>query len=126
MYINSKYMDDITLKQQEEAVATMESCCAQYGVVRKIVTAATLYHGVLIVSVRHFDRTAHTQLLRLFGEKDEREHNSEYEQVQGFVDQYGVFVDRKTAMGIVLESGQPFNIKRNGGDIRELFSEGIH
>lgn len=46
--------------------------------------------------------------------------------MQGFVDQYGVFVDRRTAMGIVLESGQPFNIQRNGGDIRELFSEGIH
>jgi len=44
---------------------------------------------------------------------------------QGFIDQFGDFLDRKEAMEIVKKNGQPFNIERNGGDIN-LFSEGLY
>ena len=126
MYINSKYMDAITLKQQEEAVETMESCCSQYGVVRKIVTAATLYHGVLLVGVRHFDPLMQCTIKRFGLAGAFNLDDKQYEHAQGFVDQYGVFCDRVESMQIVKDSGQPFDIKRNGGSDDELYSEGIH
>ena len=119
MYRTSKYMDELTLEQQEQAVATMTNCVAQYNVVRKIVCAATLYSGVLLTGVRHFDPIMRTMIKRL--DLD----GGQYEQAQGFVDQYGVFCDRVEAMNIVLASNQPFDPVRNGGSGIELYSEGI-
>ena len=45
---------------------------------------------------------------------------------QGFIDQHNVFYTREEAMKIVLSNDQPFNLKRNGGDITKLYSEGLY
>ena len=43
---------------------------------------------------------------------------------QGFVDQYGVFLNRKQALGVAEEAEQI--IRRCGGDDTELFSENLY
>lgn len=123
MYRNGKYMDALTLEQQTRAFNTMKSCTETYAVKRKIVCAANLYHGVLLLGVRHFDHLMNYTIKRL----DEKVLESQdFEHEQGFVDQYGVFCDRTEAMQIVKDCGQPFNLQRNGGDDSELFSEGVY
>lgn len=46
---------------------------------------------------------------------------------QGFIDQWGQFMDRKEALKVVMSSGQPFDVERNGcgNPPNELYSEGI-
>lgn len=124
MYRNERYMDEVTLAQQQKAFKTMTDCTTSYPVKRKIVCSANLYHGVLLVGVRHFDPIMQCTIKR-FG-LEFKIDGHKYEHEQGFVDQYGVFCDRVEAMQIVKDSGQPFDIKRNGGSDAELFSEGIH
>jgi hypothetical protein len=53
-------------------------------------------------------------------------HEEEDPWEQGFIDQFGRFYNRKEAMKAVLENGQPFSLKRNGGSGEELFSEGLY
>lgn len=97
---------------------------------RKIVCAALFYsgtifvgnkhvQGLVITGPRHYDSTMVTQI-RLMGLPRSPAP------VQGFVDQFGCFVDRKEAMEIVKASGQPFDVKRNGVPADELFSEGLY
>jgi hypothetical protein len=45
---------------------------------------------------------------------------------QGFIDQWGQFYTRREAMRVVKESGQPFNLERNGSQDEKLFSEGLY
>ena len=72
---------------------------------------------IIIAGARHFDSIMIAQI-KAIGLKGIPE--------QGFIDQFGTFVDRKEAMEIVKKSGQPFDIKRNGVPIDELFSEGLY
>lgn len=46
---------------------------------------------------------------------------------QGFIDQWGQFMDRKEALKVAMSSGQPFDVERNGcgNPPDELYSEGI-
>ena len=45
---------------------------------------------------------------------------------QGFIDQFGTFLTREEAMILVKKSGQPFDIDRNGGSMKTLYSEGLY
>ena len=125
MYRNEKYMDAMTLDQQLRAFKTMTECTSSYQVKRKIVCAANLYKGVLLLGVRHFDPIMHYDIMRL-GLAGAFTAYKQYEHAQGFIDQYGVFCDRVEAMQIIKDSGQPFDIQRTGGSDTELYSEGIH
>ena len=92
--------------------------------VTKIVCAASIieHNGkeILLVGARHFDSQMRNQIENL-GLK-----NGDYKRKeQGFIDQFGYFHNRKEALKIVLENGQPFDPKRNGSN-EELFSEGIY
>ena len=101
-----------------------------------IVCAANRFGEVIICGARHWDVRMRQQAEMMGGSKFLRTLGTEEQgfigiraladlfEEQGFIDQYGDYYDRITAMKIVKESGQPFNIKRNGGDIA-LFSEGI-
>ena len=92
---------------------------------RKIVAAAQRFHGYILVGVRHFDPLMNATL-DLSTEINELYHKSlrDSSLEAGFVDQWGVFVDRKEALAIVLASGQPFYPNRNGCT-DELYSEGV-
>lgn len=90
----------------------------------RIVCAATIVivneKEILLVGARHFDSQMRNQMANLgirAGEWSKGE--------SGFIDQFGYFHDRKEALKIVLENGQPFDPERNGSD-DELFSEGLY
>lgn len=95
---------------------------------RKVVAAANLVtheslpNGSLIVAgARHYDSVMRPlydvlELKRpLIGPADT---------TQGFIDQWGVWMDRKVALAVVKYSGQPFDAKRNGST-DQLYSEGV-
>lgn len=95
---------------------------------RKVVCAAnriTFKDGrvVTLVGIRHWDPLMREQA-DWIGLKESGRSVIEKEE-QGFLDQWRVFMDREEAMQVVLASGQPFDIGRNGGSGQELYSEGV-
>lgn len=86
---------------------------------RIIVTAANkLEDGLIIVGVRHWCPLMHSMADRLNLTVKETARAE-----QGFVDQYGQFLDRVTAKRIAIKNEQPL-IGEDWGD--ELFSENLH
>lgn len=86
---------------------------------RRVVVASACRKGdVVICGVRHFDSVMTSQMRAMQGIKWA-------DAEQGFVDSRGMFLNRKEAMDLVKESGQPFDIERNSGN-EYLFSEGIY
>jgi len=86
-----------------------------------IVCAANVLNGnIMVCGARHWDRVMLNQAELIGGEG-----RWWTEEEQGFINQYGEFRTRKQAMEIIKETGQLFNIDRNGGDCR-LFSEGLY
>lgn len=77
----------------------------------------------LLVGVRHWDPIMREQA-DWIGLKESGRSVIEKEE-QGFLDQWRVFMDREEAMQVVLASGQPFDLERNGGSGQELYSEGV-
>lgn len=94
---------------------------------RKIVCAACLLkfgdERIILAGARHFDSVMMSQL-NMFDEGF-LNHIRVSDWEQGFIDQYGVFMDRKEAMKVAMASGQPLDLERNGDD-EELYSEGLH
>jgi len=91
------------------------------GVKRIVVCAANKYGDLIVCSARHYDRRMHNTMKYLDSHRIPAD-----QEVQGFIDQFGTFMDREEAMQIVLGNNQKFNKVRNGGDTKELFSEGLY
>ena len=91
-----------------------------FPVIRRIVCAACKSKEVTLVSARHWDRVMNIQHSNLY----RKIPSSEFE--QGFIDQFGKFHNREEAMLIALAGGQDIDFKRNGGDSRILYSEGLY
>lgn len=87
---------------------------------RSVVCAANKYGDLVFVGVRHFCPVMQFNM---------RGHDipalrKERGEVQGFIDQHGVFMDRKEAAIVAKESGQ---LARYGDNIPEiLFSEDLY
>jgi hypothetical protein len=81
-----------------------------------MVCAACENQGAIITGARHWDKVMHANpLIEIEGEWE-----------QGFIDQWGRFYNRTDAMKAVMKNRQPFNLRRNGGSITELYSEGLY
>jgi len=89
--------------------------------VRTVVCAANRYRDIIVCGARHHDKIMNAQI-RAIG-KDRCKPVKGY---QGFIDQFGVFMSREEALRVVIESGQPFDRVRNGGNGRVLYSEGLY
>lgn len=92
---------------------------------RFVVCAACKYGDVIICGARHYDRVMHSQL-RAFDEESEVRMMNRGEVVQGFIDQYGVFMDRVEALEVATAAGQ-INVRRKKtapDDV--LFSEDLY
>jgi len=93
------------------------------GIPRKVVCAANRYGDIIITGIRHHCPIMR-QNMRAFGSIQELRLRGKEE--QGFVDQWGNFMDRKQAMNIIKKFDQPnFNSDRNGCSTY-LFSEGLY
>jgi len=88
---------------------------------RKVIAAACKQGDIVIVGARHFDKWMHTQL-----EFAGTSVFNPSKWTQGFIDNRGNFLTREEAMILVKESGQEFDIERNGGQNTKLYSEGIY
>lgn len=92
-------------------------------VVRRVVCAACRSGELIIAGARHFDSVMHRQIAAIAPEKKPKP--SQWE--QGFIDQFGVFMDRKEAMQVAKAAGQPIDIERGcGGSETTLYSEGLY
>lgn len=80
-------------------------------------------NGYIVCGARHYDSIMHKQI-SVFYDMTSKSRSKDWE--QGFIDQFGRFYNRKEAMKAVLENGQPFSLKRNGGSGDELYSEGLY
>lgn len=87
-----------------------------------IVCAAIKSGHTIITGARHFDTIMQPHVSIHKDYTDEICIKWE----QGFIDQFGNFYNRKDALQIVKESGQPFNAERNSGSGNELYSEGLY
>ena len=87
---------------------------------RRIICAACKSDEVTLVSARHWDRLMNAQRALLWRNIP----SSKFE--QGFIDQFGEFHNREAAMQIAVAAGQNIDYKRNGGDSRILYSEGLY
>lgn len=89
--------------------------------VRRVVCAACRSGELIIAGARHFDSVMHRQIAAIDPEKRPRHWE------QGFIDQFGVFMNRQEAMQVALAAGQPVDIERGcGGDKTTLYSEGLY
>ena len=86
-----------------------------------IVCAACRHEDVIFAGPRHYDAVMHSQIKKA-GLTCIQSCLVE----QGFINQFGEFLTRVEAMEVVKKSGQPFDIKRNGGYNDRLFSEGLY
>ena len=94
---------------------------------RFVVCAAVKYGELIIAGARHFDHVMHSQLDRIKEDKlIEEDALGEY--VEGFIDQFGVFMDRSEAYHVALAGGQlnTRRLKSGNQGSTELFSEDIY
>ena len=89
-----------------------------------VVCAALQNHaGEIVCGARHYDKIMQIGIkarTTLFTNSFRAENTT-----QGFINQFGEFLTRREAMAAVKASGQPFDIKRNQGDVF-LTSEGLY
>ena len=89
-----------------------------------IIVAAACKHtksDLICVGARHWDKVMNLQYMNLRPILQNKSH-----WMDGFINQFGEFLDRGEAMEVVKESGQPLNLDRNGGNDLILFSEGLY
>ena len=87
---------------------------------RSVVCAANKYGDLIFVGVRHFCPV----MVFNMRDQDIPALRKERGEVQGFIDQFGVFMDRKEAAIVAKESGQ---LARYGDVFPEvLFSEDLY
>lgn len=86
--------------------------------VRVVVCAANRYGELIICGARHFDTVMHRQI--------EAANVGDAEHEQGFIDQWGVFMDREEALAVATAAGQ-INVRRpKSAPFDELFSEDLY
>lgn len=86
-----------------------------------VCAANRLEDGTILCGARHWDEVMRKQADKM-GLSEEKPIRCE----QGFINQFGEFLTRREAMVVVKESGQRFDIARNGGQDYELYSEGLY
>lgn len=77
----------------------------KYNVSLYIVSAANRYGDIIVVGPRHYSNTMQTAIDALGGTDNLRKYGGD-DCVQGFIDQYGTFHDRKEAWVIAEARGQ--------------------
>lgn len=89
-----------------------------------IVCASNRLGDIMVCSARHWDMRMRQQVSAINDLLACPLVHAHFE--QGFIDQWGKFYNRQDAMKVVLESGQPFDAKRNSGNGENLYSEGLY
>ena len=88
---------------------------------RRVVCAAIRCQASMVIGVRHHDHIMNDHIWEI-------DRGGGYwvrsDEEQGFVDQWGVFMDCKEALTVALAANQ--RIRRCGGDEQQLYSENLY
>ena len=94
-------------------------------VLRIVVCAANRYHGEYIfLGARHFDRLMTHAIIE--ADKTKLIDTSRGWPEQGFIDQHGVYMDRKEALIVATAAGQINTQRTKTNPLDELFSEDLY
>lgn len=88
---------------------------------RFVVCAANKYGDLIVAGARHHDKVMNSQL-RAIPKEDRKQSKC----VQGFIDQYGTFMDRKEALTVAVEAGQINSRTTKTFPTDRLFSEDLY
>lgn len=94
---------------------------------RFVVCAACRYGDLIVCGARHYDMVMHSQL-RQMREDKLFDFEAAGQAEQGFIDQFGVFMNREEAFEVAKAAGQ-LNVRRlktPHPDSTELFSEDLY
>lgn len=93
---------------------------------RRVVCAANKYQCILggeplvFIGIRHYCPVMRQNM------QPWHEHIDRNSEIQGFVDQFGVFMDRKEALQVAKEAGQLNRARIKTWPDNELFSEDLY
>lgn len=92
---------------------------------QRIVAAACKYDDLIIVGARHYDAIMVAQLRAIPVDSPYRTMSRSLV-VQGFIDNYGVFLDRVQALEVAIAAGQINHVTQKTSPERLLFSEDLY
>lgn len=98
---------------------------------RMVVASATIVHNkqgkaFMLVGARHWDSVMHATFQMLLETGFERER-IQYQDQQGFIDQHGVFMDRREAWAVAQQANQiRVVLPCNQCSDPELYSENLY
>jgi len=90
---------------------------------RRVVCAAIRNNEIVILGVRHHDKFINEQIGEMI---DNGYHWEKSNEEQGFVDQWGNFLNRKDALIVAKSSGQILKWCPGADGSKELFSENLY
>lgn len=93
-----------------------------HGKTRLVVCAANKYGEHVFTGIRHFCPI----MCKNMKDHDIAWMRKEFGEVQGFVDQHGVFMDRFEALTVATEAGQINRYREKTTPIDRLFSEDLY
>jgi len=93
-----------------------------HGYTRLVVCAANKYGPHIFLGARHFDERMRESMEHYHVPNMRKQHG----EVQGFVDQHGVFMDREEALKVATESGQINKYRTKTHPTNLLFSEDLY
>lgn len=93
-----------------------------HGKTRLVVCAANKYGDSVFTGIRHFCPIMRENMKPF----DIPWMRKEFGEVQGFVDQHGVFMDRFEALTVATEAGQINRYREKTTPIDRLFSEDLY
>jgi hypothetical protein len=91
---------------------------------RRVVASACKYGDFIAVGSRHFSPAM--SVLNLIKEEVLIEEDNNGRAIQGFIDQWDVFMTREEAYEVALAAGQLNTWRIQGHDVEKLHSEDIH
>lgn len=91
---------------------------------RVVVCAANRYNGCeVVLGARHFDTRMCEAIVTCEAAGGAFNHDTEE---QGFIDQWGVFMDREEALAVATAAGQINTRRPKGNPVSILFSEDLY
>ena len=91
--------------------------------IRRIVCAAINNQGTIVLGARHHDELMNNQIQ---GYLDEGGYWNKKDEIQGFIDQYGNFINRKDALIVAKAANQILKIGPGFNATKQLYSENLY
>lgn len=98
-------------------------------ITRVVVCAANRFENTIICGARHFDDVMSASILNFYASQSlskENIPNHSMDWEQGFIDQWGIFMNRKEAFEVAKNTGQINTRRKKSWPLDLLFSEDLY